>query len=79
MCPVLVFAHHVGRLPLRPFDRHRPDRSPQARHSSPQVGGYVFRAAATADGIKGVLRRIRPQEAAALDAIDQDIAKNRAR
>jgi hypothetical protein len=41
---------------------------------SPQVNGYVFRVAATADGVKGVLRRIRPQEAAALDAIDQDIA-----
>ena len=46
---------------------------------SPQVSGYVFRVAATAGGIKGVLRRIRPQEATALDAIDQDIADLQAR
>jgi hypothetical protein len=46
---------------------------------SPQVSSYVFRVPATAEGVKSVLRRIRPQEAAALDAIDQDIADLQAR
>ena len=42
---------------------------------SPQVSSYVFRVPATAEGVKSVLRRIRPQEAEQLDAIDADIAQ----
>ena len=34
---------------------------------------YVFRVAASAEGIKTVLRRLRPQEADLLEAIDRDI------
>ena len=34
----------------------------------------MFRDAATADGVKSVLRRIRPQEATLLDSIDQQLA-----
>jgi len=43
--------------------------------SSPEVRSFVFRVAATAEGVKSVLRRIRPQEAQLLDAIDADIAQ----
>jgi len=42
--------------------------------SSPDASSFVFRIAATAEAIKAVLRRIRPQEAEVLDAIDRDIA-----
>ena len=42
---------------------------------SPQVSSYVFRVSATAEGIKSVLRRLRPREAEQLDAIDADIAR----
>ena len=42
---------------------------------SSQVSSYVFRVAATAGGVKSVLRRLRPQEAEQLDAIDADIAR----
>ncbi|HLG74209.1 MAG TPA: hypothetical protein VK009_27630 [Chloroflexota bacterium] len=40
---------------------------------SPQVTSFVFRVPATADGIKSVLRRLRPQEAELLDGIDRQI------
>jgi hypothetical protein len=40
-----------------------------------QVSSFVFRVAATAEGVKSVLRRIRPQEAEQLDAIDADIGR----
>ena len=40
---------------------------------SAQASSYVFRIPATAEGIKGVLRRLRPQEAELLDGIDQQI------
>ncbi len=43
--------------------------------SSPEVRSFVFRIAATAEGVKSVLRRIRPQEAGLLDAIDADLAR----
>lgn len=42
---------------------------------SPDISSYVFRVPATAEGIKAVLRRIRPQEASLLDAIDAEVAK----
>src|SRR5690348_1720215 len=42
---------------------------------SPQVSSYVFRVPATAEGVKSVLRRIRPQEAEQLDAVDADITR----
>lgn len=41
--------------------------------TSPQVSGYVFRVPASAEGIKSVLRRIRPQETAVLDDLDAGI------
>lgn len=58
------FAHSVGtgRIDRRKFDI-----------TSPQVSSYVFRVAASAEGVKSVLRRLRPHEAELLDAIDRDI------
>ena len=58
------FAHTVGtgRIDRRKFDI-----------TSPQVSSYVFRVAASAEGVKSVLRRLRPQEADLLEAIDRDI------
>ena len=46
---------------------------------SPQVSSYVFRVPATADGLKSVLRRLRPQEAELLDGIDRQIEELQAR
>ena len=58
------FAHSIGtgRVDRRKFDI-----------TSPQVSGYVFRVAASAEGVKTVLRRLRPQEADLLEAIDRDV------
>ena len=42
---------------------------------SPDISSYVFRVPATAEGIKAVLRRIRPQESTLLDAIDAEMAE----
>jgi hypothetical protein len=58
------FAHSIGTGRI---DRRKLDIS------SPQISSYVFRVAASADGVKSVLRRLRPQEAALLDEIDSDI------
>lgn len=38
-----------------------------------EASSYIFRVAATAEGIKGILRRLRPQEAELLDGIDRQI------
>ena len=46
---------------------------------SPQVSSYVFRVPATAEGIKSVLRRLRPQECELLDGIDRQIEELQAR
>ena len=43
--------------------------------TSPEVSSHVFRVPASAEGVKSVLRRIRRQEAAALDALDTDIQR----
>jgi hypothetical protein len=43
--------------------------------TSPEVSSYVFRVAATGEGIKRVLRRLRPQEIELLDGIDRQIAE----
>ena len=45
---------------------------------SPDISSYVFRVPATAEGIKAVLRRIRPQESTLLDAIDAEMAEGKA-
>lgn len=59
-----------------------PQCVPPARHSLAtsvlasryrMPNSYVFRVAASAEGIKTVLRRLRPQEADLLEAIDRDI------
>jgi hypothetical protein len=58
------FGHSVGtgRIDRRKLDIR-----------SPQVSSFVFRVTATAEGVKSVLRRIRPQEAEQLDDIDAQI------
>jgi hypothetical protein len=43
--------------------------------TSPDVSSFVFRVAATGEGVKRVLRRLRPQEAELLDGIDRQIAE----
>jgi Lhr-like helicase len=40
---------------------------------SPEVDGYVFRVPLSAPGVKSVVRRIRPSEAAVLDDLDAQI------
>ena len=60
------FGHSTG---TGHFDRRKLDIR------SPQASSYVFRVAATAEGVKSVLRRIRLQAAEHLDAIDADIAQ----
>lgn len=46
---------------------------------SPQISSYVFRVPATADGVKSVLRRLRPREVDLLDGIDRQIEDLQAR
>jgi len=58
------FGHSTG---IGKFDRTKLDIR------SPQISSYVFRVAATADGVKAVLRRLRSDEAADLDLIDAEI------